>query len=325
MKSRLLFMGVIAVFLFSSFFPSGAARAEGAFSFNETPSLAADNAEGSLLAPGQDASKCWALDIVLVMDQSGSMWEEMQGGGSDPLGYRFEAAKQIITRLARNRRYECTEAAHRFAVVTFNSHAKVALPMTTINFRVDKSFDLDQWMKGPLSKIDAARAQDDRTNTDFISGFELARQVLDEAGPMGDEPEGYGPRRSAVILLTDGQPTSKNGEQVQNVSTYMKDFVDYLNQPEWSSTYMFIEALSASHNYLNLPGSENGNSIRNDFEQIAAAHNGKLYQLQYNEQMIPAFISDMVDLLFGIPGEKITCGQSFYIDPYKSLGRIHLL
>lgn len=282
----------------------------------------------------QDAPspECWPLDIVILVDQSVSMfmyhtndgvdqWVADPGtatvdqGPSDPNGYRYRAVEEVLRRLVANRQEECSQAVHRLAVLQWGSTVKEVLPLIEIN--LGSSQDPRQWLQPYLDQIYANSDDPTQTGTDPKQAFEAARILLDNA-PELETPEGYGERRQAVIMVTDGYPTMNQGATVQKkkIPEYMQDvFYDFeRNATSWQNYRVYVLALEASRQFLNEPGASG--ILANDFRTIATEHGGKLFDRAYTEQTIPAFLSDIVADLFGRPGQVITCGDVFYVDPY---------
>lgn len=303
MLKKSIYLAVSIVFIITLFFGS---------SVTYTLAKNSDKAHqidglNSLLA---DESKCWALDVFVVTDQSYSMFEDYDYPASDPAGYRFMAAKEVLNELILNRQEKCSEAIHRFSLITFGSHAVRQLPLIQID--LGESQKSDDWASRYFEQID--NAQSDRTQnwTDFFTAFDEISASYSEVNPI-TEPADYGPRKKIVIVITDGNPTDVSGTFAGK--EYMCKLKKFLNDTSaWNDFHIWVVALNAGYSYLNDDGCSS--TMRQDWIDITRAHQGELFALSYNDQTIPAFVNDVVGKEFGSPGKRMACNEIFYIDPY---------
>ena len=116
------------------------------------------------------------VDIVLVLDQSGSLW---RAGAWEPLQ---EAAREFIQHF--------DDDIDQMGLVSFNARAEIHFP-------------LGHGFSGPIDGIIAAMNSESTTNT--ADGLLLAHQLF-QTGPVR--------ARSAkvVVFFTDGRPTAFTGE-----------------------------------------------------------------------------------------------------------------
>ena len=277
-------------------------------------STSANVFESPLLQTG-DGATCWGLDIVLLVDQSTSMYKkDEQAIPNDPEGYRYRAVEDLLNRLIVNRKEECPESVHRISLITFGNYANVRLPLLKVDLKQDQ--DISTWIAPYLSTIRSSDDDPSQNGTDFFVAFQKAKEVINNASPIV-EPEGYGPRRQVVILLTDGNPTTYYGNLIEKTELpmYMRDLMAYLSDSAWQDTKLYFVALHSDRTYLNEMGAKD-ESVEENWQTILAQHGGKLYNLAYNAQVIPASLNDIVDIEFGHPGKTIYCGTIFYVDPY---------
>src|SRR4051794_12896820 len=148
-----------------------------------------------LAVPARAASP---IDLVVVIDQSGSMWgnPEFHPGKNDPWQHRIGATKQIIFRLIQNA--ADTGAVHRVSVVEFADEAQV--PLSGEDIRVSKGDP--SAMDRLRARLETAVSAKDWGNTNTAAAMQAA---LGELRTMrhSDPP---GPRRRIVLLITDGRP-----------------------------------------------------------------------------------------------------------------------
>lgn len=136
-----------------------------------------------LIPSGEGASKPLALNLALVLDVSGSMYEE-DGTGISRLKRIQDAAKAAIAKL---------KPEDSMAVVAFANNAQVVLPATSLTekSKIDETID----------KIDMFDV--DPGGTAMDQGISLA---------MGEIEKNMGPGKlTQLVVLTDGETS---GEQV---------------------------------------------------------------------------------------------------------------
>lgn len=259
-------------------------------------------ASNSAQAYSPDEPNCWPLDIVLLMDQSQSIFQ------NDPSEYRATAARRILTLLISNRRAQCPEIVHRFGLVTYGHRAETQLDLVPID--IEQDADRQDWLeeRGYLAAVEAAIADRTQRATNFQVAFGKAEELFAEA-PAIEDPIQYGTRRQVVVLLTDGEPAG-----VGDARDHMCELSERLYGPVWDATSIWVLALrDRGGPYLSQPGCEG--TIREDWDAITRAHRGRFLYLEYNEQMIPAYMKDIIDAEFGQPGIPLSCGV-FHVDPY---------
>ena len=123
------------------------------------------------------------LDIVLVLDQSGSMRDSFGGSGSGSRRAALqEAAKNFVNSVATN-----GGENHRIGIVTFDTEARVSREFTYVS---------DEGVEDLNDTIDHLSA-DGATRVDL--GLDKANDMLGSARPTAQK---------IVIVFTDGDPTS---------------------------------------------------------------------------------------------------------------------
>ncbi len=125
------------------------------------------------------------LDIVLLLDQSGSM------RGNDPENNRIVASKALIRYLAG---FWSPTLDHRLGVVNFGDR----LPADPAD-EVMPLLALDSVNSARGELISARLEAMDLGNTNFVNALRRAAELF--AGARSDES-----RQRAVVILTDGQP-----------------------------------------------------------------------------------------------------------------------
>lgn len=142
-------------------------------------------------------TKVKPMDIVLVLDQSGSMADDFNGNSTS----NNEARRQYAMKEAVNSfigevaaKYS-DDADHRMAIVTFDDNAKTLAGWTAVNS------DGADTLTSEIS--DLPKEPEGATNVG--AGMELAQTLMDNDAYTGDNTD----RQKTVIVFTDGVPTTK--------------------------------------------------------------------------------------------------------------------
>lgn len=122
-----------------------------------------------------------AYDVVLVSDQSPSMWD-CDGRGTDPELLRVDAARLFITTLGAD-----SSARYRLALLHFGGEVAQVAPLT----------DLADAAARQALLVAASQPQPIRW-TDHLLALRAAAQTLAATGEPGS--------RRLIVLLTDGEP-----------------------------------------------------------------------------------------------------------------------
>lgn len=165
-------------------------------------------------AEGGDQSSCSTIQVVLMIDQSGSM------NRNDPYGYRYEEPIHITNILATNYMNARTETSSsslisplkiQFAVIQFASTAKITVDWMSISPSDDESWqDIQQRIVPHLSPDTGAKQklfEEIGNGTNFVNAFSALENLFNRT----DAPVDSCPKR-LVLLLTDGSPDF--GEEV---------------------------------------------------------------------------------------------------------------
>jgi hypothetical protein len=122
-----------------------------------------------------------AYDVILVSDQSTSMWD-CDGIGTDPELLRVDATRLFINTLGAD-----SSARYRLALLHFGGEVEQAAPLTDL---------ADAAARAAL--LAAASQPQPMRWTDHLLALRAAAQLLVETGEPGS--------RRLIVLLTDGEP-----------------------------------------------------------------------------------------------------------------------
>ncbi len=154
-------------------------------------------------------SKAVPMDIVLVLDQSGSMKENF-GSGTRQSAMK-EAVNSFIGEVAA--KYS-TEADHHMAIVTFGSNADTLENWTAVDS------DGATKLTGKISSL----PEDPSGATNVGAGMQMAKDLMNDAY-TGNNTD----RQKTVIVFTDGVPTTEqefNTTVANNAISAAKDMKD---------------------------------------------------------------------------------------------------
>lgn len=135
-----------------------------------------------------ETSTAVPMDIVLVLDQSGSMKNKFDNGTHQSA--MKEAVNSFIGEVARK---HSDDADHRMAIVTFGSDAKTLAEWTEVNAAGESK------LKNAINDLPSKP----KGATNVGAGMELARNL------MGSAPTDEN-RQKTVIVFTDGVPTTQS-------------------------------------------------------------------------------------------------------------------
>lgn len=176
--------------------PGGPTEGVTGMEMSKTLQLNADGKTGTLTleayATGnsQVVQKNVPLDIVLVLDQSGSMAYTFSGNTKRQAALK-NAVKNFISSVAD--KYDPETSDHRMAVVTFNSSASTLVNWTQV----------DGTGKDTLTTAIDGLPESPEGGTQVGKGMQRAQTLLDNSTYKGSNPA---QRTQVVIMFTDGEP-----------------------------------------------------------------------------------------------------------------------
>ena len=291
----------------------------------------------------ESVKKCYAMDVIFLIDQSNSM---SGTDANDKYNNRIQAYQIAIEWLAQNQYSLCQNATHRIGVISFGDNVEVDLELKAI------PGDQDTWEVIRESMTEAVESKQ-MGNTDHALAFRAAKEMLDR----NPDPDSDVPRKTAIVMVTDGQPcipgtACSAGEAMDHYLDRLETQIDTdfpfsdalfaredavrkqasiygdFNQiPEevmsialaeneiddqtdfFNSTYIYILALNNSTPYLS--------EVGETFSNIATSHGGDFVSLSNNTSEIPLQFNEVLSRLAMVKIAKGSCG-TLYIQPYLS-------
>lgn len=145
-------------------------------------------------APSTPAAPFSGLDVTILIDQSGSMWQTPR---NDRYAHRIGQSKNLIYRLAEH--VEGTPFVHRLSVIDFGDTATVALSNFVIRYNPN---DPGGALRDTKAVIENAVTDKQLRNTNTGDAMRLALAEyakMEAAQPMAG-------RRRVMLIITDGRP-----------------------------------------------------------------------------------------------------------------------
>ena len=145
------------------------------------------------------------LDIVLVLDQSGSMGDDFGGNSTDDNTARRQyAMKKAVVNFveAVSEKYNVDGSNHRMAIVTFSDSAD------TLQGWTDVDGNGKNLLENAVNGLPDTPYKWGGTRTDL--GMSMAQRLIEDNGYSGENTT----RQPVVILFTDGAPGSLGGFEI---------------------------------------------------------------------------------------------------------------
>jgi Mg-chelatase subunit ChlD len=298
----------------------------------------ADNNLNTILQSDTTNQGCYSLDVVFLIDQSGSMSGYGGVPASDPKDQREYAVEAVIDQLSDIALDRCPDTEHRIAVISYGTDAQVDLEFSNID---PDTFDDAEKIR-ELLKRDVSAKEMGQTQPKLA--FQLAKEVFENL----PRPESGEIRKRVIIFITDGIPygTNQNAiEYVGEMRTQMSEsypfnskllkqeqclddlrgqYTNLEDAPEASintclkicpdaqcdyfgSTYIWMILLKSYQTYPQ--------GLLDIYKDIAESHAGELIELGQNRQEIPSTFRTILSELAGVKAALLQCGK-FAVNPY---------
>ncbi|MCU0485937.1 MAG: VWA domain-containing protein, partial [Anaerolineales bacterium] len=311
----------------------------------ESPVQAAASVRAASLGETDEAGACFSLDVVFIIDQSGSMDGSPGVLPNDPTEQRAYGPRWAIDWLTDNALDICPDAIHRVALISFGENAYLDLPLSNVDpNNSQEATRIRERLKENITPQDLGE-------TNPTAAFKLAKDVLDDAAPIGESP-----RKRVIIYITDGHPcvralgctppnstmdfveyarqmklqvardfpfdaTLLQQESCLNeaIITYGVDFIppevstqclaEYRSEPESFKNSTYIWTILLKH------GEAYSSRLRDQYVEMSESHAGEVVNLTANRGDIPDTFLKIMSRLAGVKAQRLSCGN-FAVNPY---------
>lgn len=185
--------------------------------------------------PNTPAAGFSGLDVTILLDQSGSMWQNPR---NDRYAHRIGQTKNLIYRLAEH--VEGTPLVHRLSVIDFGDTASVALSNHVM--RYDPA-DPGGALRDAKAVIERVVIERPLRNTNTADALHLA---LTEYAKMGAAQALPG-RRRVLLLITDGRPDLP-GRALPDLQTAVRNEAQLLKGQQ---VELWVVGINDASNYWN--------------------------------------------------------------------------
>ena len=236
------------------------------------------------------------LDVLILIDQSGSMWgARPRLTKNDKWDHRVGQAKNVIYRLAEH--VENTDYIHRISVIDFGDTASPAFPSP-----LRLSFDPHD----PGSALRQAKVMTER----YVTPKALLNTNTPEAMGLGlkefqrmDGAEHLEGRRRVMLILTDGRPDlPHSGKSLDILRGEVASQADALKK---ENVGIWVVGLNDADNYWNEGDGE-------FWEKVVGTGQARLAETASTS--ISGLVQDIVNEWLGVSGERVS--NEYECPPY---------
>jgi hypothetical protein len=185
------------------------------------------------------------FNIVLVIDESGSMWGSSQHPkANDKYRHRISIVENVIVRLAEQ--VKGTPLVHRLSVIEFggDTSVSVAVPISNLELRYDPAKPDELVSKAKMrvaSTLYSRKRNMGNTNTSLAMKTALAEFQKLDAARLGT------PRERHMLIITDGRPYTYK----KTLSDLQRDIKKHAKELDQSKVNLWIVGLNDASNYWN--------------------------------------------------------------------------
>lgn len=237
-------------------------------------------------------SEFTGLDVVILIDQSGSMWGTR---ANDKWQHRIGQTKNIIYRLAEH--VEGTSFVHRVSVVDFGDEAAAAFPAPLmLRFEPKDPGKALREAKALVEHYVTAKSLRDTNTPDAMA---LGFKELERMG-AAERLEG---RRRVLLLLTDGRPDlPRQGVALDELRNRIENHANELKSHE---VELWVVGLNDASNYWN----EGDGQF---WEEMAGAGRARLAETASTN--ISTLVQEIVNDWLEVHGTPV--GKEYECPPY---------
>lgn len=208
----------IWLFLFLLTFISGCSL----FNFNKTTQRS--SSEEIIVEP----QTTLPVDLLVLLDQSGSMSGAMGQPATDPNGLRVDAVKYFINNFSTK---SDQKDPNKIGVINFGTNvpSQYLIPLTKVYFQNQQIID------DLTSKVKSLNLG----VTDFIVALKTAVNEFQKSDSFSEK------RNSAIVIFTDGEPYDS---RQLSLSAYFQEIKSYIDKNIPSSCQIFIVGIDDKQN-----------------------------------------------------------------------------
>jgi hypothetical protein len=178
------------------------------------------------------------VDLIILLDQSGSMSGSAEYKATDPEERRVQTAQYLIDYMAFDGKSVHSDYTNRVVVIGFGSPSKTHLlvPLTSLE-------DAES-----IRNAKDLVVAENLGNTSFISALELVREVFPAATDAEVE---NGTRQRLMVLITDGGPYDSRAEREDTPFGYGDYFEELTNyyDTELSDFSLYVTGIDDANRY----------------------------------------------------------------------------
>lgn len=250
-------------------------------------------AASTLPAIAQESRPVPNLDIILIIDESGSMWLQNDpaipkagatlgtvGGGWENPGWRIVLARHFANLLG----VEQSGAQHRLGLVVFGSEARLAAPLTDVHNPGERAAlirDLDINHKN-------------MTWTNIPEALRVAQEEMEAHGRSDPNT------KRAIVLLTDGKHETHNGMTDTEMSAAHNQVRELAKRT--AGNYAIYTVAFTNEAFRADP---DNTVYKNLWQEIASTTGGLYFEpTQPDQELLDVYMKILYNL-WGLPSEDV--------------------
>ncbi|MCD4685086.1 MAG: VWA domain-containing protein [Anaerolineae bacterium] len=235
------------------------------------------------------------LEIIFLVDQSGSMGGTDHTAAHDPDGLRFEAVQYALSTLSEYHHVVLRDTTLRMAVIHFGDGAQTGLDWRVIDSQDPQWATTESALLNQLSQ--SAFGTNDLGNTNFKAAFQTAATLFNTL------PNDNTARLKIIVVLTDGAPCAPydpewidpNCTSPADQVNHMNDLLDFAQINFPAPDYrIYILAIDANDTYWP--------RFATSWQAIVGNH-GRAERLEDSTDIGPRFVTILTDVTQMLRGE----------------------
>lgn len=235
------------------------------------------------------------IDLVVLIDQSGSMWghPEYHPARNDEHQHRIGEVRDIVYRLSEN--VEETGFVHRVSVIDFDDNASVALSVHELSF---DPAEPGLALRRSKAAVPGAIRGREGVNTNTPEAMRLAISEVDKMGRLAPATG----RRRIVFIVTDGRPNIPGVRQAALLGRIQAQAQELADR----GVELWVVALNDADNYWN----EGDGSF---WESLTGPGRARL--AEGSATGVPRVFQEIVDSWLEVESQFIP-GDQYFCPPY---------